>query len=63
MSNLCETSERPIKGTTMTIETRVYEDGYVQVTIIDQLGLEVDSIDGNTRLVGHLEDILLDRYI
>lgn len=67
MSHLCETYERTIG--TVTLETRVYEDGYIQATLIDEFGLELASMDGNsgesdefdTR--GLIEDFLLDQHL
>lgn len=65
--SICDITEKQIG--TMTLETRVYEDGYVQVTIMDQFGFEMDSLDGNVddeyglATVGHLESELLDQYV
>lgn len=30
-----------------TLETSLYEDGYVQVSLVDQMGLEIASMDGS----------------
>lgn len=66
MSNLCEVFETPIPETTMTIETRVYEDGYILAAVIDEFGSELNSLDGQERY-GHsravIEDYLLDQYV
>lgn len=43
--SICDTHERIIGNVTM--ETRVYEDGYIQATLIDEFGLEIDSMDGH----------------
>lgn len=69
MSQLCDIYETAIPGTTLTLETRQYEDGYICSTIIDEFGDEVDSLDGQasdgegatTR--AHIEDFLLDQYV
>lgn len=41
-----EMTERAL-GNGATLETALYEDGYVCVTLVDSLGLEVASMDGN----------------
>lgn len=66
MSNLCETTQTNVPGTTLVIETHVYEDGYVLATIVDEFGAELDSLDGQERAGqtrGLIEDYLLDQYI
>lgn len=49
----------------LTIETRVYEDGYIHATLLDEFGSEIASLDGherngNTR--GLIEDFLADQH-
>lgn len=67
MSHLCDVFEEEIMG--LTIETRVYEDGYVQSTLLDQFGNEIDSMDGNAqdgnveKTRGIIEMYLIDQYI
>lgn len=45
--SICDIDTKTIG--TMTLETRAYEDGYVQVTLLDEFGWEIASMDGNTR--------------
>jgi len=65
--SICDIYETHIG--TVTLETRVYEDGYIQATLIDEFGYEIDSHDGNvqdddTAATRHMiEDHLLDQYI
>ena len=42
--SICENFEKTIG--TMTLEASIYEDGYVLVALVDQLGFEVASLDG-----------------
>ena len=64
--SICENFEKTIG--TMTLEASIYEDGYVLVTLVDQLGFEVASLDGtaddgNTQEVRvHIEDVLIDQH-
>lgn len=52
----------------LTLEVSVYEDGYVFVSLVDELGWEVASIDAiaqndNTAgLVSALKDVLVSQY-
>ena len=64
--SICENFEKTIG--TMTLEASIYEDGYVLVTLVDQLGFEVASLDGtaddgNTQEVRvHIEGVLIDQH-
>lgn len=52
----------------LTLEVSVYEDGYVFVSLVDELGWEIASTDGtaysgNTAgLVSALKDVLVSQY-
>ena len=52
----------------LTLEVSVYEDGYVFVSLVDELGWEVASTDGNALegntagLVSALKDVLVSQY-
>lgn len=52
-----------------TLETALYEDGYVRVSLVDMLGLEIASLDGSAsagrsvdNLVSALHDHLVAQY-
>lgn len=66
--SICDITTKEIPGHRDTMEVRLYEDGYYQVTMVDADGLEVDSIDGQASgsileaAVGNAEDILISRY-
>lgn len=47
--SICDTYDTPIPNTNLTLESRVYEDGYFQVSLVDEFGYELDSLDGNAR--------------
>lgn len=63
--SICDTTIKTLTGTNLTIEAHVYEDGYYQVTLVDQDGLEIDSLDGNSNdgnlhaRIGLAEDTLI----
>lgn len=49
----------------LTIETHVYEDGYVHAALLDELGLEIASMDGHERsgqTRSLIEDHLYDQH-
>ena len=64
--SICENFEKTIG--TMTLEASIYEDGYVLVALVDQLGYEVASgdgtaVDGNTQEIrDHIESNLIEQY-
>lgn len=64
--SICENFEKTIG--TMTLEASIYEDGYVLVGLVDQLGFEVASLDGtatdgNTAEVrAEIESILIEQH-
>lgn len=64
--SICENFEKNIG--TMTLEASIYEDGYVLVALVDQLGFEVASLggtarDGNTAEVRtHIENTLVEQH-
>lgn len=66
--SICETTDKQVPGTTMTLERRVYEDGYYQVSLLNSEGVEIDSRDGTATTgqmdarIGLAEDILLSDY-
>lgn len=43
--SICDIYETTIGR--VTLETRVYEDGYIQATLLDEFGTEIDSHEGN----------------
>lgn len=48
MSNFSRIEEAQITDR-VSMETEVYEDGYFRVSLIDELGLEIASLDGSSR--------------
>ncbi|AXC37940.1 hypothetical protein SEA_JACKO_82 [Microbacterium phage Jacko] len=42
--SICENYEKRVG--TLTLEASIYEDGYVLVTVVDERGEEIDSLDG-----------------
>lgn len=64
--SICENYEKTIG--TMTLEASIYEDGYVLVALVDQLGFEIASldgtaIDGNTdEIRAHIESALVEQH-
>lgn len=64
MSRLSETFTRQV-GQRMSIETTVYEDGYIHAILMDEFGMEMASMDGmerNANTRGLIEDLLHDQY-
>ena len=65
--SICDISEKTIG--TLTLETRAYEDGYIQTTLMDEFGAEIASLDGHSRggsefdTKGLIEDYLLSQYL
>ena len=63
--SICDTTIKALQGTSLTIEAHVYEDGHYQVTLVDEDGLEIDSLDGNSNdgnlraRIGLAEDALI----
>lgn len=64
--SICENFEKTIG--TMTLEASIYEDGYVLVALVDQMGFEIASLDGtaeegNTAEVrAHIESVLIEQH-
>lgn len=64
--SICENFERTIG--TMTLETSIYEDGYVTVDLLDQFGEEIATMDGTaddgntSEIRAHIESALLDQH-
>lgn len=64
--SICENFEKTIG--TMTLEASIYEDGYVLVALIDQLGFEVASLDGcahdgdTAEVRAHIESVLIEQH-
>ena len=65
--SICDIDTKTIG--TLTLETRAYEDGHVQVSLLDEFGWEIASIDGNTGGSGGantahiLESRLLEQHL
>lgn len=64
--SICTSHERTIGN--FTIETLVYEDGYILATMLDQFGEEIASLDGtagddtaHTRSL--IEGLLIDQHL
>ncbi|AWY05059.1 hypothetical protein SEA_PLATTE_80 [Microbacterium phage Platte] len=64
--SICENFEKTIG--TMTLEASIYEDGYVLVALVDQLGFEIASLDGTAQdgntaeLRTHIESTLIEQH-
>lgn len=62
MSSMKVVSERQVG--TLTLETQVYEDGYISVTLLDDFGAFIAELDGHVhsgQTASIIESYLLDQ--